>query len=221
MNVQIVEETAASLKEYGAVSIAFRVASRFRVDSHGELVEEAIPPYVKDYDALTEEGPLSWTRRWDVGTWAFLAAYDDVSRNPRRIGGAAIAWNTPGVNLLQGRDDLAVLWDLRVHPGYRRHGVGARLFDHAVNWSRQRGCRQLIIETQNINVAACRFYERQGCWLGEVNPFAYPHLPDEVQLLWYLDLRAGSQGGASRHQEEDTLPRDGYPVRREVTALPE
>jgi len=42
--------------------------------------------------------------------------------------------------------------------------------------------------TQHINVAACRFYERQGCVLEGVNHFAYRERPDEIQLLWYKDL---------------------------------
>jgi hypothetical protein len=44
------------------------------------------------------------------------------------------------------------------------------------------------VETQNINVPACRFYARQGCVLGAIHPDAYPDLPDEVQLLWWLEL---------------------------------
>ena len=60
--------------------------------------------------------------------------------------------------------------------------------------ARRRGCRLLKIETQNVNVAACCFYAAQGCTLGGVNRFAYlgaygaAH-PDEVQLIWYYDLK--------------------------------
>ncbi|MGZ8471829.1 MAG: hypothetical protein ACXWZ7_20745 [Gemmatirosa sp.] len=46
------------------------------------------------------------------------------------------------------------------------------------------------METQNVNVAACRFYAHQGCILGAVHRFAYPTLPDEAQLLWYRRLAA-------------------------------
>ena len=109
-------------------------------------------------------------------------------RNGSRLGGAVVAWNTPGVDMLEGRDDLAVLWDLRVHPDHRREGVGSRLFQHAAAWARAKGCRQLKIETQNINVRACKFYAKQGCYLGAVHAGAYPEFPEEVQLLWYLDL---------------------------------
>ena len=90
--------------------------------------------------------------------------------------------------MLAGRDDLAALWDLRVHPDHRRRGVGRRLFDRAAAWARAKGCRQLRVETQNINVPACKFYAKQGCYLGAVQYGAYPAYPAEVQLFWYLDL---------------------------------
>lgn len=51
-----------------------------------------------------------------------------------------------------------------------------------------RGCFELKIETQNTNVAACKFYERQGCELRNINRAAYPDLPNEVQMLWYKKL---------------------------------
>ncbi len=56
-------------------------------------------------------------------------------------------------------------------------------------WAVLRGWRQLKIETQNTNVGACRFYERQGCRLRTINRAACPDLPDEIQLLWDEDLQ--------------------------------
>jgi GNAT superfamily N-acetyltransferase len=92
--------------------------------------------------------------------------------------------------MLVGRRDLAVLWDLRVAPAARRRGVGAALFRAAAAWAAARGCAQLKVETQNVNVPACRFYARQGCVLGAIDRFAYPGLPHEVRLLWYTALPA-------------------------------
>jgi len=99
-----------------------------------------------------------------------------------------VARDTPGVHMLENRRDLAVLWDLRVAPARRGAGVGTALFRAAAAHASAHGCRQLKIETQNINVAACRFYARRGCTLGAIHRFAYPGLPDEVQLLWYRTL---------------------------------
>ena len=90
--------------------------------------------------------------------------------------------------MLEGRRDLAVLWDIRIFPDARGHGVGSALFERVEAWAQFHGCRQLKIETQNTNVPACRFYERQGCQLRAIHRAAYPQLPQEIQLLWYKDL---------------------------------
>lgn len=194
MPVEVREETAAALPDYARVPIAFWVKSRFRVDLVQSglgglgglaLVEEPVTPFVKDYDANREvPRPVGWAVRWNIANWGILGAFD----GEQRVGGAVIAWNTDGVDKLYGRTDLAVLWDLRVRPERRGTGIGTRLFAHALAWTRQRQCREILIETQNINVPACRFYARQGCELGTINRYAYPDLPDETQLLWYKNV---------------------------------
>ena len=113
-----------------------------------------------------------------------LAAY----REEQRVGGAVIAFNTDGLYMLEGITDLAVLWDLRIRTEWRGQGIGTALFFAAERWSAQRDCHTLKIETQNVNVPACRFYVRMGCTLGAINKHAYPELPDEIQLLWYKEL---------------------------------
>jgi GNAT superfamily N-acetyltransferase len=143
-------------------------------------------PYVKDYDALPGEHPQDWAARFAPG-WGFFAARG----RGERVGGATVALGAHEAALLDGRDDLALLWDIRVAPEARGQGIGAGLFAAAETWARERGCRRLKVETQNINVPACRFYARQGCVLGAIDRLAYPALPDEVQLAWYKDLAAG------------------------------
>jgi GNAT superfamily N-acetyltransferase len=189
--VTIREESISALSEHARVSIAYLVEREFDVvevdGGIGGLVlreREVALPCVKDYDAISVEGPTRWAKRFDVSNWGLIGAH----KNGDRIGGAVIAFNTADVNMLEGRSDLSVLWDIRVAPQWRGQGVGALLFEAVVSWSRDRGCRQLKVETQNNNVAACRFYARQGCVLGAIDRFAYPDLPAEVQLLWYKDL---------------------------------
>jgi GNAT superfamily N-acetyltransferase len=187
MRIDVTEEPLPDLAEYARVPIAFEVRAVLDVAADGGggfvLSERAIhPPYVKDYDAL--ERPESWAERFDLARWGWFAA----RRDGRRVGGAAVAFDAPDVHLLEGRRDLAVLWDIRVAPDARGHGIGAALFRAAQAWAAARGCRRLKVETQNVNVPACRFYARMGCRLGAVHPAAYPGLPDETQLLWYRDL---------------------------------
>ncbi|MBX9690866.1 MAG: GNAT family N-acetyltransferase, partial [Cyanobacteria bacterium] len=121
---------------------------------------------------------------FDVSRWGFIVA----RANGRRIGGAVIAFDTESIDLLERRRDLAVLWDIRIDSTFRGHDVGTALFRAAERWAADRNCSQIKVETQNINLAACRFYARQGCTLGAVNRFAYPDLPHEIQMIWYKDL---------------------------------
>jgi ribosomal protein S18 acetylase RimI-like enzyme len=191
VDVAIREESAAALAEYGRVPIAFTVDRvldcALAADGLGGIVLAERPvavPWTKDYDRDAGEAPSRWAARFDVSRWGFLLA----RRAGEVVGGAVIAVDTPGVRMLEGRRDLAVLWDLRVAPAARGVGVGRALFGAAERWAAARGCRWLKVETQNVNVGACRFYARQGCTLGAIHRFAYPSLPDEVQLLWYKAL---------------------------------
>ncbi len=60
----------------------------------------------------------------------------------------------------------------------------------------------LKVESQNINPAACRFYAISGLHLGGLRPGVYPEYPDEVQLLWYLNLRSTSPSPSGPRQRE-------------------
>lgn len=190
MKVDIIEEPTTDLTEYGQVAIAFEVRSVLDVvaaadDDRFELSERVVDtPYMKDYDAVDGERPTEWPTRFDVSHWGFLAA----TQRGRRVGGAAIALRTPGLSMLEDRQDLAVLWDIRVAPHVRRQGVGSFLLGAVERWARTRHAGQLKVETQSTNLPACRFYARHGFALRAVHRFAYPQLPDEMQLLWYKDL---------------------------------
>lgn len=194
MLVRIQEVGVDALSQYQEIPIAFEVKSVFRVDPiDGGLggirlrEEKLATPYIKDYDAYQDGGPEQWPRRFDLSNWGIFLALEET----RRVGGAVVASDTPGVHMLGGRSDLAVLWNIRVHPDFRRCGIGTKLFNHAADWARKRRCVELKIETQNVNVPACRFYAKQGCQLGEINRYAYaaqPEVKHEVMLIWYLEL---------------------------------
>jgi len=184
--------TRAALDEYAAVSIAFVVDRILEVTlADGGLggmllTETAVAePYVKDYDAIEDaESPARWPERFDISGWGLICG----RRDGVLAGGAVVALNTPGLGMTAGRDDVAVLWDIRVSPAERGAGVGSALLRAAADWARARGCDWLEIETQNVNVAACRFYQKMGCTLGAIDRFAYPELPGEVRLLWWKAL---------------------------------
>jgi ribosomal protein S18 acetylase RimI-like enzyme len=99
-----------------------------------------------------------------------------------------IAWSTPGVDMLEGRRDLAVVWDLRIAPAYRRSGIGSMLWRACEAWAREHGCTQIRVETQDINPDACAFYAAMGCSVVVIRPNAYPEAPGETQIIWERSL---------------------------------
>jgi GNAT superfamily N-acetyltransferase len=189
VNIVVAEKLPANLEDYSRIPMSLEVREIFQVSAienapgvFSLLKRPVQSPYVKDYDAV--ENPRQWSSSFDLSNWGFLVARSDELR----IGGAAVAFDTPGMEMLENRRDLAVLWDIRVSPRKRNSGVGIALFKAAEMWSLARGCREMKVETQNINVPACRFYAERGCVLRAIHPRAYVRFPDEVQLLWYKDL---------------------------------
>jgi ribosomal protein S18 acetylase RimI-like enzyme len=82
-----------------------------------------------------------------------------------------------------------VLWDLRVASDARGKGVASALLRALEAKAETEGLVELKVETQNINVPACRFYAKSGFRLGAIDRSAYPTLPGEIQLLWYKSVR--------------------------------
>jgi len=73
------------------------------------------------------------------------------------VGAVTLAYATPGLNMLEGREDLGVIWDLRIDPHHRNRGLGGKLFNLALKKAEELGCSLVKVETQNTNPPACRF----------------------------------------------------------------
>lgn len=191
MNIAFHEVGREYFPRYDSVSMNVEVHSEYRVrllDSGlGGLLLEEVPvtPHVKDlsqYERATEYETL-----FNIATWRFFMAFDGETP----VGALTLAGPTEHLYMLNGRTDACVLWDIRVADGYKHQGIGQQLFDMALAAARETGYRQMIIECQNNNVPACRFYRKQGAVLGKIDRYAYyddPMLRDETQLIWYLDL---------------------------------
>lgn len=190
MNINVKENPALSLVDYETIPISFRVERVLQLEQTpagriGFIFSEQMlaAPYIKDYDQ-PDSKPTIWANTWDISRWGMFTA----DTGGALVGGAVVAWDTPEILQLQGRRDVCALWDIRVAPSARGRGVGRALFEAAAAWARARGAVGMNIETQSINVPACRFYAAQGCTLVAVDVHAYPELPDEIQLIWYLKL---------------------------------
>lgn len=132
----------------------------------------SVPPYEKRYGSETNDY-TAYLGQPDHAAWL---AYVDG-----QLAGQILAhenWNR-----------FAIIWDIAVEPSFRRQGVGRRLIENALRWARGRGLPGVMLETQNINVAACRLYARCGFVLGGFDAYLYRGVaPDtrEIALFWYL-----------------------------------
>ena len=102
--VRIAEEPIRNLGLHAEVPIAFlvdRVLDVTLVDGGlggVEMSERAIDaPWLKDYDAIKGEGPTRLATQFDIANWGLISAHEDGWR----IGGAVVAFNTPGVSMLR------------------------------------------------------------------------------------------------------------------------
>jgi GNAT superfamily N-acetyltransferase len=183
--VAIRELPVSQLAAYAAVPIAFRVRSRLVRDPASPTLDALVEmlvarPFDKDYDAAPGMSPLDWAERYALERWGLLVADIDG----RVVGGAAIA---PAAEVMPEHCSTmggGVLWDLRVAPAWRGLGIGSALFRASERCAWVRGFRTLVVETQDINVPACRLYARMGCRLLSYVEHAYDATPDEARLLW-------------------------------------
>lgn len=176
---------------YDGVSQNVEIKSEYRVkriDSGlgGFIFEEKSVDYrVKDLSKY--ERAMEYEKMFDISNWRFYMAFDGETP----VGAMTVAGPTKGLNLLEGKSDACILWDIRVADKYKRMGIGQRLFDLGVKNAKSDGYKQMLIECQNNNVTACNFYKKQGALLGKIDMHAYdsePGCEGEVQFIWYLDL---------------------------------
>ncbi len=187
-SIQIEEPTV--LHEYGSVPISFRVTSEYKISMlnqglGGVHIEEVpVKPYWVDYDAERGRGPERWLDRWDIRNWSVISAF----HKDERIGGAVVAFDTPGVHMLDGRSDVAALWDIRIRPDHRKGGLGTAIFQECITLARTKKSRFFKIETHSYNIPACKFYAKQGALLGNIEKMVYEENPHHYRMIWWVDM---------------------------------
>ena len=62
-------------------------------------------------------------------------------------------------------NNYAWINDFVVDVEFRRHGIGCALMQQAVVWAKDKQLPGIMLETQDVNVPACRFYEKFGLTL--------------------------------------------------------
>ena len=128
-------------------------------------------PYVKVFPSEAYLYPM-YTEYVQAGT--SLGAYDGDA-----LIGIAIAeaqtWN-----------QTLWIWEFGVQDTYRRAGIGLRMMDELAQRSRAAGLRIMVVETQNTNGPAVRFYQRAGFHFDALDLTFYSNndtLDDEIALF--------------------------------------
>lgn len=152
-----------------------------------KLVEHTPPqPFDKgtlyDFDEVAQDEIRARLARPD-STYQRVAVDEETGRLVGLLEMEVQTWN-----------DTVLLWNLMIDLAYRGQGLGRRLWHRAVDFARQAEVRAIMIETQNTNVPACKFYARMGCQLIGINELYYTNdgLNTEIALFWAYSLRPSS-----------------------------
>lgn len=118
-------------------------------------------------------------------------AYNEYINKPNQVIYIALLHNQIiGLIVLKKNwNHYAYIEDITVDKKYRSLGVGKRLVNQAKQWAKKGNMPGIMLETQNNNVAACKFYEKCGFVIGGFDFLVYKGLDienDEVAIYWYL-----------------------------------
>lgn len=156
-------------REQDGLNVTFRLVER-----------ERAKPYVK------REGysfNLSYQRdlhqRITAGKGLYLAAENEDGRLIGFLDLDIDSW----------RPVASLQWVIVDRP-WRGQGVGRLLMQQALDWTRMMGLRAIILETQNTNIDACRFYLRLGFRIsGLQDPFYFNDLvAEERAIFWVYEM---------------------------------
>ena len=174
MDVVIREINGSNDKDFGRCDNSFLVTSKLVLQAQNGKIRYTVvevPPFRKEYgrhrtDFMEFAG--------DPDKTIFLAYVDQEIAGQVRV---TKSWN-----------DFALIDDFAVDVKFRRRGVGRALIQRSIAWARERGFPGLTLETQDINVPACRLYASCGFELHGFDTHLYKALglPDEMALFWYL-----------------------------------
>lgn len=166
------EDTVQPLKKGGS---SFEVKSKLVLHAENNRIRYTIvdvPPYTKQYE-VEEVNPGKYVSKPER---IVFFAYADGEL-------AGQVW------ILKNWNGYAYIDYIAVEANYRGQEIGRALIARAIEWAKSKGFPGIMLETQNNNVAACRFYESCGFELRGFDTHLYKAQDpgtDEIALYWYL-----------------------------------
>ncbi|WIG39839.1 streptothricin N-acetyltransferase SatA [Bacillus toyonensis] len=180
MSLLIRELKTNDLDNFPEIDDSFIVNARLilslsKVNRRIEYTIEDVPSYEKSYLQNDNEE----------------LAYNEYINKPNQVIYIALLHNQiiGFIVLKKNWNHYAYIEDITVDKKYRTLGVGKRLVDQAKQWAKEINMPGIMLETQNNNVTACKFYEKCGFVIGGFDFLVYKGLDmtnDEVAIYWYF-----------------------------------
>lgn len=80
-------------------------------------------------------------------------------------------------------DDVQIT-NIAIHPSYRGHKYGEKLFQKMVDYGLQHGMKRLSLEVRESNVAAQRMYEKFGLVRAGIRKNYYTDDGEDAVVMW-------------------------------------
>ena len=169
----IVKMTELNKDDFKQVNEGFFVSGRIIPKYENEIwtyTEEIFTEqYYKEYEY--EEIDISYIDEPDKAVFLY---YDDKNC----VGQIKLCLNWNGYALIE---DIAVAKD------WRKKGIGTVLLQKAIEWAIQNNLTGVMLETQDVNISACRFYAKNNFIIGGVDNMLYStfQTAHEKGIFWY------------------------------------
>ncbi len=158
-----------------------------RANQAFDVIGRLIPCLRRGQWSFTEElFPESYPKTYEDDSEDFFTQHMDVLDKAAYL--AYLDGQCVGQLVLKADwNGYCFIEDICVARDCRGRGVGSALIEKAKDWAKERELSGLALETQDNNLLACRFYQRQGFQLGGVNTLFYRNFHNpETALFWYL-----------------------------------
>jgi ribosomal protein S18 acetylase RimI-like enzyme len=110
-------------------------------------------------DVLTVDG-LAFDRFWRFDATGLTDARTATPHSRFRV--ATLHGEVVGYHVTGRAGTLGYLQRLAVHPHHHGRGIGTALVGDSLDWCRRKGCRSVLVNTQEANERALSLYEHLG-----------------------------------------------------------
>lgn len=175
MKITIEEINARNFKDVGKCDGEFIIDAKLVLHVENDEIRYTITE-VSSTKKRYEEDDVDYTTYIDDPDKVVFLAYVEG-----QIAGQII--------LRKNWNRYAYIEDIAVGVQFRRQGIGREMILWAKHWAKGRNLVGIMLETQNNNVKACRFYESCGFRLRGFDTYLYKGInsdTEEIALYWYL-----------------------------------